>query len=535
LIPEAQAIAHGVCLCAITVLLTPNSVRTHLKTMRQTLPTSTLRSTSIGMLLAIAALFFTLTTSFKTSTSDNVDIESVIEEETCSGSITGIYIYDTYTGARVPGIPALTNNTQIDIASLPGSYYLTVEVNGNIESVQIKLNGQSQSCENIVPYTWPNTSNGSSWNGSVGTYTFEASAYHYDGCSGNQCDHKSFTFSLVEQNCNDFSVELGDDLSICAGETISLSAQVNGATGCECCQRTVSNTNHCNSHENYVLFLKDNDSGTYKFFTGNNDMTWEECGGGTASLNGTVYGDGQSYSINANFSGFSATPPSGSPKHNECGPTNSNGWFYYTSFSGTITNLSSGQSFQFSRRGPAFQVGNGANTTAQGYGGSGWFNVTSSSYWDIGDFNVMLGQSCSSSNGCAPQNIAGTNYLGSYGNSAYYIRPNGDLDYNDALNFAQTRGGTLPTINSQGENDYLASLINGNVWLSLNDIGTEGQYRWADGSPISYASWANGQPNNYNNEDGVELYPNGTWNDISLHDYNWVVVEIPCSGSDLSG
>jgi len=50
-------------------------------------------------------------------------------------------------------------------------------------------------------------------------------------------------------------------------------------------------------------------------------------------------------------------------------------------------------------------------------------------------------------------------------------------------------------------------------WIGLNDLETEGTFKWVSGEPITYTRWATGEPNNLNNEDCAQLYPDGTWND----------------------
>ena len=58
------------------------------------------------------------------------------------------------------------------------------------------------------------------------------------------------------------------------------------------------------------------------------------------------------------------------------------------------------------------------------------------------------------------------------------------------------------------------------VWIGLNDIVNEGQYRWETDSchQPAWKNWKGGQPNNSNNCDGekqncVYMQPNGQWDD----------------------
>lgn len=73
-------------------------------------------------------------------------------------------------------------------------------------------------------------------------------------------------------------------------------------------------------------------------------------------------------------------------------------------------------------------------------------------------------------------------------------------------------------------NDYsfgLAYLIstgqNGAHWIGLNDYNEEGGFEWVDGSPVTFVSWADGEPNaKVQFEDCVEMAVDDSavkWND----------------------
>ncbi|CAB4017889.1 Hypothetical predicted protein [Paramuricea clavata] len=54
------------------------------------------------------------------------------------------------------------------------------------------------------------------------------------------------------------------------------------------------------------------------------------------------------------------------------------------------------------------------------------------------------------------------------------------------------------------------------VWVGLNDIAEEGTFVWTDGSPNTYAKFADGQPDNYvNNEHCINILKleNGDYGD----------------------
>ena len=44
-------------------------------------------------------------------------------------------------------------------------------------------------------------------------------------------------------------------------------------------------------------------------------------------------------------------------------------------------------------------------------------------------------------------------------------------------------------------------------WIGFNDILTEMNFMWSDGSPVRYTNWAENEPNNYRqSEDCVGMY-----------------------------
>ena len=102
------------------------------------------------------------------------------------------------------------------------------------------------------------------------------------------------------------------------------------------------------------------------------------------------------------FSGYTTTPPAGSPKKElfasayiqNGGPIDPSTWVYYTSFTGTLTGTGNyaGAVIQLDKTGPAFQIGKGANGKNGNFGGSGWFNWTVTSQPTSGGSLQTTGQ-----------------------------------------------------------------------------------------------------------------------------------------------
>ena len=115
--------------------------------------------------------------------------------------------------------------------------------------------------------------------------------------------------------------------------------------------------------------------------------------------------------------------------------------------------------------------------------------------------------------------ITGFTPLGVYLGKAYYMS-NTAATVSAAIIACQNVGGQVATISSADDNAFVRNTATaagiGNYLIGLNDIATEGTFVWPSGLPVTYTNWNAGEPNNFGaGEDFVEVYPNGTWNDIS--------------------
>ena len=145
--------------------------------------------------------------------------------------------------------------------------------------------------------------------------------------------------------------------------------------------------------------------GAYMFDT---PGEWEvDASTGTATITGTAHRIGDpadTFSISTTLAGYTTVAGSGSPKKELYasayttggGTVDTSTWHYYSITTGTLTGTgtNTGNNFSFSRMGPAFQVGYGANGKNTNYGASGWLNWTrtagSGSGSGTGDWNIDL-------------------------------------------------------------------------------------------------------------------------------------------------
>ncbi|MBX7241106.1 MAG: hypothetical protein K1X92_05100, partial [Bacteroidia bacterium] len=168
--------------------------------------------------------------------------------------------------------------------------------------------------------------------------------------------------------------------------------------------RTVSDAQYCGTSTYYTVWIAPKSGSTLSSYNRVNWGTFTEYSNGTASFQGEVYNVNNTntkWTVNVTFSGRTYSTPANSPKPHMCGSPGTSDWYYYTSFSGTLTgsgNLA-GTQLSLTNTGPSFQVGTGANVADLLFGASGWYNysvVSANNYYyshycgSSGDFNFRL-------------------------------------------------------------------------------------------------------------------------------------------------
>ncbi|MBL7939054.1 MAG: HYR domain-containing protein, partial [Flavobacteriales bacterium] len=116
---------------------------------------------------------------------------------------------------------------------------------------------------------------------------------------------------------------------------------------------------------------------------------------------------------------------------------------------------------------------------------------------------------------------SGYTALGTYQGRTYFYR-NTNSNWLTANNAAIAVGGHLAVIRDAAHNAWLRSAVDAaggtgqNFWIGLNDVTTEGAWRWTNSASIGFLNWDSGasEPNSQGgNEDYAHVKSNGKWND----------------------
>ncbi|XP_037802412.1 protein rtoA-like [Penaeus monodon] len=105
-----------------------------------------------------------------------------------------------------------------------------------------------------------------------------------------------------------------------------------------------------------------------------------------------------------------------------------------------------------------------------------------------------------------------------YDRSCYHVSTEKG-SWDEGQQYCRSVNSTYAKISDHDENTFVVSLLTDTTWIGLEDQDKEGIYFW-DGDSIpkssdSYADWGDGEPNNFRNEDCVEInaFIGYFWND----------------------
>ncbi|XP_026260927.2 C-type lectin domain family 4 member F [Urocitellus parryii] len=117
-----------------------------------------------------------------------------------------------------------------------------------------------------------------------------------------------------------------------------------------------------------------------------------------------------------------------------------------------------------------------------------------------------------------------------YEENLYYFSPI-KKSWHEAERSCVSKGAHLASVTSQEEQAFLVQFTSNSYhWIGLTDMGTEGTWRWADGTQFnnarSKAFWDKNQPDNWRHQNGQTedcVHLRSSWNDMNCNSpYYWV-------------
>jgi len=115
------------------------------------------------------------------------------------------------------------------------------------------------------------------------------------------------------------------------------------------------------------------------------------------------------------------------------------------------------------------------------------------------------------------------------GDSCFYVS-SGKYNWYAANDMCKSRGMSLASVHTQGEDDLIIGWARDHTWLGLNDLAVNGRYEWTDGTPVDFTRWHKGQPNG-GSEDCVNMVWSwdGEWADNHCDDVMMAACKRPAS------
>ncbi len=139
-------------------------------------------------------------------------------------------------------------------------------------------------------------------------------------------------------------------------------------------------------------------------------------------------------------------------------------------------------------------------------------------YMGVGSSGSWGYKSCGTSSRAICETFAcPSGWVNAGGGKCLLYRTTADTWYNQRT-YCESKGGSLAIIRSDAENTFVynnrPSGSSTKFFFGLNDISTEGTFKWPDGSTTAYRNWDSGEPNNDDGgEDCVAFWGSDVWND----------------------
>ncbi|XP_068875327.1 pulmonary surfactant-associated protein A-like [Aphelocoma coerulescens] len=101
-------------------------------------------------------------------------------------------------------------------------------------------------------------------------------------------------------------------------------------------------------------------------------------------------------------------------------------------------------------------------------------------------------------------------------------------DFDATVEKCREAGGSIATPRNPGENDailYFVKYFNTYAYLGIKQSLIPGKFQLLDGTPLSYTNWYSNEPSGQGEEECVEMYTDGTWNDKKCNNNRLIVCQ----------
>ncbi|XP_041036060.1 C-type lectin domain family 10 member A-like isoform X2 [Carcharodon carcharias] len=95
------------------------------------------------------------------------------------------------------------------------------------------------------------------------------------------------------------------------------------------------------------------------------------------------------------------------------------------------------------------------------------------------------------------------------------------VNWDSAKQQCESENSHLIIINTEQEQNFIKKFLENNpwgYWIGLTDGESEGNWKWVDGTPVSFTQWDQGEPNNWNDNENCAIIRASGWNDYSCSD-----------------
>ena len=144
----------------------------------------------------------------------------------CDGQITNVVINNLNGGSDI----TLTDGAIFTTNQLPSNWNLEAFATGDVESIRFSISGSlnDSHTENYSPYRYPTDDVAANFG--PGTYNINVKAFRENNASGEQCDEKNITITIMDEPCTVYITALifdaldgGADVQITNGASYTVS------------------------------------------------------------------------------------------------------------------------------------------------------------------------------------------------------------------------------------------------------------------------------------------------------------------------